>query len=229
MKKMTATAIFIISVMLVFSSCSFKRDWNYMRDTIKEMDQRLIEVEQQTEVIDSMLVEISAYQRENQVITNQLLQSLEAKVETLRQALQLSKSEFSEMMLRIESYSDTTGITSQDAFNSAYIDFTRGDYDLAEIGFNSFLEKYPQSIKAVDALFYLAESQYFQQKFNQAISNYDRLRVSYPHHQYQTTVLYHSGLCWEELGNIRKAREIYQQLIDAYPDSPEAQRVKDKI
>lgn len=226
---MTATAIFIISVMLVFSSCSFKRDWNYMRDTIKEMDQRLIQVEQQTEVIDSMLVEISAYQRENQVITNQLLQSLEAKVEILRQALQLSKSEFSEMMLRIESYSDTTGITSQDAFNSAYIDFTRGDYDLAEIGFNSFLEKYSQSIKVVDALFYLAESQYFQQKFNQAISNYDRLRVSYPYHQYQTTVLYHSGLCWEELGDIRKAREIYQQLIDAYPDSPEAQRVKDKI
>ena len=227
MKKMLAMVL--ISVVLIFSSCSFKRDWNYMRDTIKEMDQRLIQVEQQTEVIDSILIEISAYQRENQVVTNQLLQSLEAKVEALRQALQLSKSELSEMMLRIESYADTTGITSQDAFNSAYIDFTRGDYDLAEIGFNSFLEKYPQSIKSVDALFYLAESQYFQQKYNQAISNYDRLRGSYPHNQYQTTVLYHSGLCWEELGNIRKAREIYQQLIDAYPDSPEAQRVKDKI
>lgn len=218
-----------LTLVIVIAGCSFKRDFDYMRDKITEIDERLVRVEQQTSEIDSTMNSLYQYTRENSALSMQLIQSLERKIEALREALQFSKTELSSIIMRIESISDTTGISSQDAFNSAYLDFTKGDYDLAEMGFTAFSERYPYSMKIVDATFYLAESQFYQEKYNEALSNYSKLRLNYPMNEYQATILYRSGIAKHELGDPSGGNDFFRQVIEAYPESPEAQRAKEKL
>lgn len=209
--------------------CSVKNNIELTKETTIDISNRLTVLEKSFIEFDSILTEISLYQRENGALQIQITQSLEQKIEALREALQLSKSEMNSLVLRFESLSDTTGVASSDAFSLAYTDYTNGSYDLAEIGFSSFLERYSQSIKVLDAMFYLAESKFFRENYHGALIYFSRIRVNYPLNKFQATVLYHSGICEEKNGNRINAEKFFNEVIQAYPNSPEAELAKDKL
>ncbi|MBN1620436.1 tetratricopeptide repeat protein [candidate division WOR-3 bacterium] len=225
MKKKTAALLCLFALF----SCSVKKDFDYVRDTVKDMDQRLIRVEEIALTLDSVTSDVSHYQRENDAYYLQNLQNINMKIDALRQALQLSKSQLDALTLRMQNMSDTDRAASEAAFERAMVDYSKGDYDLAEIAFSDFLASYPASAKIADALFYLAESQFSQNKYEAAFGNYSLFRANYPMNPSMPAVLYKSGLCKKQSGDMTSARGFFQDLIDAYPDSREADWAKDQI
>ncbi|MBN2363165.1 tetratricopeptide repeat protein [candidate division WOR-3 bacterium] len=225
MKKTFFPAFLCLSVL----SCSVKKDFDYVRDTVREMDQRLVRVEEKVNSLDSTTSDISHYQRENDAYYLQNLQNLNEKIEALRQALQLSKSQLDALTHRIQNMSDTDRTASEQAFERAMVDFSRGNYDIAEMAFVDFLRLYPASLKNSDALFYLAESQFNQKKYDDAFSNYSLFRANYPLSPFMPSALYKCGLCKLATGIESESQRFFADVIDAYPESQEAEWAKEKL
>jgi len=87
------------------------------RDNTIDIRNRLTDLEKNFLKFDSIITEMSIYQKEKVALQLQITQSIDMKIEALREALQLSKSEINSLVMRFESLSDTTGVSSSEAFS----------------------------------------------------------------------------------------------------------------
>ena len=114
-------------------------------------------------------------------------------------------------------------------FNSGYTALSDGNYREARDQFKLFLSKYPESSKASDATYWIAESYYRQGQFEEAILEYQRFIDSYPDDGRVPLCYLKQGLSLVELGKEQEAKLFFQTLIDKYPQSEEAATAKEKI
>ncbi|MBN1150636.1 tetratricopeptide repeat protein [candidate division WOR-3 bacterium] len=221
--------IFLLSAIFLQLSCSVKRDFDYIRDTVKDIDLRLASVEESAGILDSTTNEIHLYQREKDAYYLQNLENINMKIDALRQALQLSRSQLDALTYRIQNISDTNPEASAEAFELAAVDFSKGDYDIAEMALLDFVQNYRSSPKISDALFLLAESQFSLEKYEEAFNNYSLFRVNFPLNPTMPSALYKSGLCKLASGDTAESRRFFNDVIEAYPDSREAMWAKEKL
>lgn len=105
----------------------------------------------------------------------------------------------------------------------------RKDYRAAVARFKEFLKKHPQSEYADNAQYWIGESHYALREFDQAILEFDVVRRKYPKGDKVPAALLKQGFAFAELGDKVDARLILQELIDRYPQSPEAGKAKQKL
>lgn len=103
------------------------------------------------------------------------------------------------------------------------------DYRAAIARFKEFLRKHPKSNLADNAQYWVAESHYALREFDQAILEFDTVQRKYPQGDKVPAALLKQGFAFAELGDKVDARLILQQLIDRYPQSPEAVKAKQKL
>ena len=72
------------------------------------------------------------------------------------------------------------GASADDLFNGAYADYSKGNYAPAILGFQDYLQRYPGSDKADDALYWIGLCHYDQGQYAEAIAAFDRLLQEYP-------------------------------------------------
>jgi TolA-binding protein len=65
-------------------------------------------------------------------------------------------------------------------FRKAYGDYSRGDYDLATLGFQALLRDAPSGQLADDALYYLAEIAAAQGRIDDALAGFGRVEKEHP-------------------------------------------------
>ncbi|MBD3271722.1 MAG: tol-pal system protein YbgF [Elusimicrobia bacterium] len=114
-------------------------------------------------------------------------------------------------------------------FRIAFRDYTRGKYDLAQIGFRNYLEKYPGTELAEKAVFYLAECSYAKKDFEQAYQQYNELIKKYPRHEFVADAMLKKGMCLERMNKMPEAEAVYRSLIDKHPDSPSAEKAREYL
>lgn len=105
----------------------------------------------------------------------------------------------------------------------------RKDYKTAIVRFKAFLKKHPQSEYADNAQYWIGESHYALREFDQAILEFDVVRRRYPKGDKVPAALLKQGFAFAELGDKVDARLILQELVDRYPQSPEAGKAKQKL
>ena len=105
----------------------------------------------------------------------------------------------------------------------------RKDYKGSIDKFKRFLKKYPQSEYADNAQYWIGESYYALREFDQAILEFDVVRRKYPKGDKVPAARLKQGFAFAELGDKVDARLILQELIDRYPQSPEALKAKQKL
>ena len=114
-------------------------------------------------------------------------------------------------------------------FNKGYTELSEGDYNGSREQFKLFLSKYPDSSKASDATYWIAESYYRQGEFEEAILEYQKFIDSYPEDDRVPLSYLKQGLSLIEIGREEEAKLFFQTLIDKYPQSEEAKTAKEKI
>lgn len=114
-------------------------------------------------------------------------------------------------------------------FNQGYNELSEGDYSGSREQFKLFLSKYPDSSKASDATYWIAESYYRQGEFEEAILEYQKFIDSYPKDERVPLSYLKQGLSLIEIGREEEAKLFFQTLIDKYPQSEEASTAKEKI
>lgn len=73
----------------------------------------------------------------------------------------------------------TGGAGAKQLYETAYGQLLRQDYGAAQAGFTDFLKQYPRDTLAPDALYWLGETHFVQQNYNDAAEAFDLVTSSY--------------------------------------------------
>jgi tol-pal system protein YbgF len=120
-------------------------------------------------------------------------------------------------------------MTPRRLYESAYADYTGGQWSLAIQGFETYLKTYPRSELADDAQYYIGESYAGDSKFKEAVAAYERVIREYPDSNQLPEAWYKVGISYERLGQIDKAREAYEHTVKNFPDSDAARIARQNI
>ena len=134
-------------------------------------------------------------------------------------------------------------VSAEDSYQAAYLDFSRGRYELAMSGFRDFLRRYPDSPLADSAQYGIGESYYSvataaasqgqtdkaTQALEQSVQEFRKVIVNYPRGTKVPPALYKEALALAELKQTSLARARLQYLVDNFPQSEEAPLAKERL
>jgi tol-pal system protein YbgF len=121
------------------------------------------------------------------------------------------------------------GVSPQRLFDTAWSDFTAGQWTLCVEGFNTYLKSFPRSDAADDAQYYIGECQFNDNKFAAAMDSYSRVISNYPKGDKVPDAFYKRGMAFDRLGQPERAKESWESLMKNYPDSDMARMAKQQL
>ena len=122
-----------------------------------------------------------------------------------------------------------TGTTPRRLYETAYADYTAGQWSLAVQGFETYLKTYPKSDLADDAQYYIGESYSGDSRFREAVASYERVVRDYPQSDILPEAYYKIGITYERLGQPDKAREAYDYAVKTFPDTDAGRLAKQRL
>lgn len=126
---------------------------------------------------------------------------------------------------------DTTisGIDADRLYNTAYLDFTKGDYQVAITGFRRFLRLFPSSEMADNAQYWIGECFYSLNQLDSAEVEFKKVINSYPDGNKVPDAIYKLGLIYQLQGKTASARRQFNEVINKYPKSPAAKLAEERL
>jgi len=120
-------------------------------------------------------------------------------------------------------------ISPQDAYNAAYNDYLKGNYDLAIASFKLYREEFPESPLADNALYWIGECYFSQRKYEEAIAEFNGLILDYPQGDRIPAAYLKKGLAYMEMGKKDEALAAFKLLTTKYPLAEESRIAQDKM
>jgi tol-pal system protein YbgF len=121
------------------------------------------------------------------------------------------------------------GISPQRLYDTAWTDYTAGQWTLCIEGFNTYLRSFPRSEAADDAQFYIGECNFADGKYSEAMDAYNRVVTGYPRADKVPDAYYKRGMTFERLGQLDRARESWETLLKMFPDAEVARLGKQNL
>jgi len=114
-------------------------------------------------------------------------------------------------------------------YRSSYMDLTRGNYALAIQGFQQYLVRHPVGSHLAEVHYYLAECYYAEDRHLESVSEFQYVVREFPESRLVPAAFLKSGLCYVALEERSLAEKSFNDLIDKYPDSEEANQARDEL
>jgi TolA-binding protein len=135
------------------------------------------------------------------------------------------------------------GRQAADLYQTAYIDYTRGNYNLAVAAFREFIRLYPDNELADKAQYWVGESHFSlgrdlqtrgdraraTQEFERAVQEFRKVLINYPRGDRVPTAVYKEALALLELQQPQLAEARLQFLVDQFPYTEEAAKAKEEL
>lgn len=127
-----------------------------------------------------------------------------------------------------ETGSDQKG-TEKKAYDSALQAFKNRKFREAREKFGIFIKEYPTSKLADNAQFWIAECQYAEKDYENAILSYETLLKKYPESKKKPSALLKQGFSFIEIGDKKTGKTILKKVAEKFPDSKEAALAKKRL
>lgn len=111
------------------------------------------------------------------------------------------------------------GVSPQKMWDAAFADYSAGQYDLAVLGFESYIKAFPRSPQAAAAQLYIGHARQQQSNWPEALKAYQAVIDSYPDTSSAPEAYYKLGQTYERMNQLDAARKAYQTTIDKFPNS----------
>ena len=121
------------------------------------------------------------------------------------------------------------GGTDQENYQAAFELLKEQEYELASLAFIRFLSSFPGSSLIDNAQYWLSESYYAANQFQQALDQFSKVIEYYPRSRKVSDALLKIGYCHFELGDWNQARTIFEKIQNDYPDSTVAKLAEQRI
>lgn len=114
-------------------------------------------------------------------------------------------------------------------YNNALRDYNAGRYDLAMQQFSDYVKFYSDTDLAGNAQYYIADVEYRQGNFEQAIKDYDKVLEQYPGGNKAAAAQLKKGYALLELGQQDAGVRELNSLVQRFPRSVEATQAKERL
>jgi len=111
-------------------------------------------------------------------------------------------------------------------YRAAYLDLSRGNYDLAVQGFKNYLVRYPSGVHISEVHYYLGECYYARDRYLEAVSEFQWVVREFPESRLVPAAYLKSGYCYRQLEERGLAEKAFRSLIEKHPDTEEARQAK---
>jgi tol-pal system protein YbgF len=122
-----------------------------------------------------------------------------------------------------------SGLSPQRLYDTAWADYTAGQWDLAIEGFNTYIRTFPRNDAADNAQYYIGESYYADGKFNEAVDASNRVIATYPKSDVLPNAYYKRGLVLERMNQPDRARESYEFAVKNFTDADAGRLAKQRL
>ena len=167
--------------------------------------------------------------------TNVRISSMSQEVEALRVAIPRMSVPMTQLLtdpetgLPLEPAADSVapppvatanpGVSPRRMYDTAWADYTNGQWVLAIEGFEAYLKTFPRSELADDAQFYIGQTYYADGQFREAVAAFEQVLLNYPDGDIVPESSYKRGLSLDRLGETDRARQAFELVAANYPDS----------
>ena len=154
--------------------------------------------------------------------------ALKSRDEELKQLRENAASSAAKSEVVLDSATGESALVKKD-YELGWQAMEKRDYRVAISRFKEFLKKHPKSNLADNAQYWIGESHYGLREFDQAIIEFDAVRRRYPQGDKVSAALLKQGYAFAELGEKVNARLLLQEVVEKFPETPEAARAKMKL
>jgi tol-pal system protein YbgF len=231
MRRLLALAV----VLATTAGCATKRDLRDLRDemaaTRAAQENLLREIQRQNvAILDSLSTQDVRLRGDltNQLLQmdRQLVQIQELTGQGQRQLTQLREA----VRQREEAFRNNEGTGQpggtagdpEELFTTAQAAMQRGSHSTARSGFEEFVRSFPQHPRAAEAQLAIGQSWEQGNDPVRALQAYSRVLELYPNSTRAPTALYRAAMIEAGRNNRDAARTMLNQIVAAYPRSPEA-------
>jgi tol-pal system protein YbgF len=121
------------------------------------------------------------------------------------------------------------GVNPSELYSRAYQDYVNGNYDLALMGFQSYLSEFPDATLAPNAQYWVGECYYGKGDYKKAIDALDKVSANYPKSEKIAAATLKAGFAYLELKDKAKAKTYLKKVVEQFPKSKEASLAKGKL
>ena len=143
----------------------------------------------------------------------------------------------------IASRPTTNPLQPQDIYQAAYLDFSKGSYQLAIAGFREFLRRFPDQPLAGAAQYWIGEALFALSRgysnagqapqaaeaLEQAVQEFRKVLANYPRSDKAPASLYKEALALLELKQPDAAQQRLQYLVETFPQSEESTLARERL
>ena len=237
----------LLLVTLAFSGCATRREIVRLKnqaDFLQESNQRLEErsarldslLEEQIELTNRLRADLATTlsgMDERMGIVESKLEDLGHRFPELSRKMEQVKREISTTKQDTASAADTSSVMvnvdPKQLYDAAYLDLTKGNYDVAINGFSNYLKYFPETEQAANAQYWLGECYYAKKNYTKAAIEFHRVLEDYSTGTKVPSALYKLGLSLLELKSVGQAEKYLQELVDKYPNTQEANLAREKL
>jgi tol-pal system protein YbgF len=111
------------------------------------------------------------------------------------------------------------GVSPQRMYDTAWADYTNGQWALAIQGFEAYIKTFPRSELADDAQFYIGQTYYADGAFQESVAAFEQVLLTYPDGNVVPDASYKRGLALDRIGETERAQQAFELVVKNYPDS----------
>ena len=123
----------------------------------------------------------------------------------------------------------TTGISPQRMYDNAFGDYAAGHYDIAVLGFETFVKTFPRHDMADEAQANIGHSLFGAGKFQEAVAALQKVISDYPQSNSVPAAYYKLGLSYQALKQDDLARKAFELVMKNHPSTAEASLAKQAL
>lgn len=120
-------------------------------------------------------------------------------------------------------------LSPNEVYNMARSDYLKGNFELAIEGFTIYKSQFSESPLADDALYWIGECYFSQEKYNEAVEHFNELILNYPNGDKIPAAYLKKGISLAEQGKKEEAFSVFKLLITKFPLEEETKIAQQKI
>jgi tol-pal system protein YbgF len=117
----------------------------------------------------------------------------------------------------------------EELYRSAYEDYMRGNYDLAEQGFRDYLERWPDTELSDNALYWIGECTDAQGETEEALGIFSKVLEDYPTSDKAAAAQLKKGLLYLKMKDQAQGVVHLQYVVYEYPGTREADLARERL
>jgi len=120
-------------------------------------------------------------------------------------------------------------VDPEELYQNAYADYSKGNYQLAVLGFREYVRRFPDSELADNAQYWVGESYFSSGDYEKAILAFDELVAHFPNGDRLPTAYLKKGLSYLEENRTPRGVLDLQYLVRNFPTTDEARQAREQL